>query len=349
MSDALGFKYLVLQHFFNDMQRSELDNYSAERYSYDGVDRSGVFDIPKHTIYLDWFINNYEAVYKTYQAWADERSRELYLNLLRYRLAGHLHVRIDAGVQRLVDKKREFEAAFSGTPSSLRSAGMFGGLWHYDQVWEGARFTVDTVENGMVSALIYRQYFFERDGVVIAPAPGDHMIEGGAFTGEKSIVFSRCVGPQGRVYSFDPVADHLEICRHNLASAEFANVALFGYGLSDRALEAPPISLGTYSPGFRVFDTPAPLCRIDDLVMQKKIERIDFIAMDVEGSEVPALRGALSSLHAFRPKLAISLYHKPDDFFEVCEFLKALDLGYVFYLDHYAPYDEETVLYAHVP
>lgn len=47
-----------------------------------------------------------------------------------------------------------------------------------------------------------------------------------------------------------------------------------------------------------------------------------------------------------QPKLAISLYHKIGDFFEIPLFLKEHFPFYKFYLDHYTIFGEETVRYA---
>jgi hypothetical protein len=51
-------------------------------------------------------------------------------------------------------------------------------------------------------------------------------------------------------------------------------------------------------------------------------------------------------LKRFKPKLAIALYHKPEDFWTIPDFLQSLDLGYRFYLGHYTIFEYETVLYA---
>jgi hypothetical protein len=85
---------------------------------------------------------------------------------------------------------------------------------------------------------------------------------------------------------------------------------------------------------------------IDDLVAQGGIPRVDFIKMDIEGFELRALRGACRTLHTYKPRLAISLYHSPSDFVTIPGFLKDLGLGYRLYLDHHTIHSEETVLYA---
>jgi hypothetical protein len=85
------------------------------------------------------------------------------------------------------------------------------------------------------------------------------------------------------------------------------------------------------------------------LVSEGAMGRIDFIKMDIEGSELSALQGAESALRRWRPKLAISLYHRPEDFFSIPLWLDSLGAGYEFFLDHYSIHHEETVLYARVP
>lgn len=56
-----------------------------------------------------------------------------------------------------------------------------------------------------------------------------------------------------------------------------------------------------------------PLTTIDKLVSELNLDRVDFIKMDVEGAERNALAGARNTLRRFRPRMAISGYHRPDD------------------------------------
>ena len=89
-----------------------------------------------------------------------------------------------------------------------------------------------------------------------------------------------------------------------------------------------------------------PIVSIDDFVEGQGAKKIDFIKMDVEGFELNALRGAARTMEKHRPKLAISLYHKPQDFFEIPIYLKDVFPFYRLYLEHYTIFGEETVLYA---
>jgi FkbM family methyltransferase len=52
-----------------------------------------------------------------------------------------------------------------------------------------------------------------------------------------------------------------------------------------------------------------PLTTIDRIVAELKLERVDFIKMDIEGSEKNALTGAAGTLRRFKPRMAIAAYH----------------------------------------
>lgn len=71
-----------------------------------------------------------------------------------------------------------------------------------------------------------------------------------------------------------------------------------------------------------------------------------FIKMDVEGSEYQALVGAKNTIRRSHPRLAICVYHKLEDIWEIPLLIQSIDPDYVFYLRHYSFADNETVLYA---
>jgi FkbM family methyltransferase len=56
-----------------------------------------------------------------------------------------------------------------------------------------------------------------------------------------------------------------------------------------------------------------PLTTIDKLVAELKLERVDFIKMDIEGAEQRALMGAQQTLAQYHPRLALAAYHDPTD------------------------------------
>jgi len=51
-------------------------------------------------------------------------------------------------------------------------------------------------------------------------------------------------------------------------------------------------------------------------------------------------------LRKFQPRLAITVYHRLRDFWEIPQYHRSLGLGYRFYLRHFTTHAEETVLFA---
>lgn len=82
---------------------------------------------------------------------------------------------------------------------------------------------------------------------------------------------------------------------------------------------------------------------IDEILMGKQVT---FIKLDVEGSEMAALEGASESIRRWKPKLAVSVYHKPEDLWTLASYIIELNPNYNLYLRHYTTCNYETVLYA---
>ena len=75
-------------------------------------------------------------------------------------------------------------------------------------------------------------------------------------------------------------------------------------------------------------------------------EKVTFIKMDIEGAEMEALKGCQNTIKKYRPKLAISVYHKKEDIIEIPMYIMNLVPDYHYYLRHYSSNHAETVLYA---
>lgn len=85
------------------------------------------------------------------------------------------------------------------------------------------------------------------------------------------------------------------------------------------------------------------VARLDDYLAGG---RASFIKADVEGMEMPLLRGAAETIRRHRPKLAICVYHYPTDIPVITTYLQSLVPDYRFALRHHSPQLMETVLYA---
>ena len=71
-----------------------------------------------------------------------------------------------------------------------------------------------------------------------------------------------------------------------------------------------------------------------------------IIKMDIEGEEYDALLGARQIITKHRPRLAICLYHKVEDFVRIAELLYSLQPDYKFHVKHQSTGRTDTILFA---
>jgi FkbM family methyltransferase len=83
--------------------------------------------------------------------------------------------------------------------------------------------------------------------------------------------------------------------------------------------------------------------KIDDVIPEAT-----FIKMDIEGVEVEAIRGAAELIKKCKPRMAISIYHKPTDVLAVPAEILKINPEYKFIIRHYSTWEYETVLYAYI-
>ena len=83
---------------------------------------------------------------------------------------------------------------------------------------------------------------------------------------------------------------------------------------------------------------------LDDLL---KKTPINYVKMDIEGSELDALKGGEKIIKRDLPHLAISIYHKPSDLWEIGLYLFSIHGNkYKYYIRNYGHQTFDTVLYA---
>ena len=75
------------------------------------------------------------------------------------------------------------------------------------------------------------------------------------------------------------------------------------------------------------------------------IERVDFIKLDVEHFDLGVLQGAAETIRTQRPRLAISIYHRPDDLATIPAFVDSLGVAYRWYLQCSTMTDIDTVAF----
>jgi FkbM family methyltransferase len=293
------------------MHNFEQDNFDAARYR--NVPANAFF-ADRHAAYFAFFLKNIEHFFRSRQLLKDETSRALY-ELILFRVLGHLHVRLPFNT---AENRAHLATAASWRVEDTEDAGAFGPLSIFLVPGDGHDIRVKGWNENVTWTFLYLRYFFERGGVAIKPEPGDHVIDAGGCFGDTALGFADAVGKSGHVYVFDPLPKHCAIMRQQLAMNPLLapRISIFPLGLADLVNDVAPLpDNDLIDPGARIVATEMPTITIDEIVARNNVPRVNFIKMDIEGSELGALRGAESTLRSWRPKLAISLYHRPEDFF----------------------------------
>jgi len=207
---------------------------------------------------------------------------------------------------------------------------------------------------GVVIDFMQEQYRCQSPDGPIECSLGDYVIDAGGCWGDTALYFAHKSGPSGKVYSFEFLEDNLRIFHRNLSLNECLakNIQIIQNPVWSKSGE--DVAIAANGPGTHISHGGASdknllkfkTLSIDDLVNSGSIEKADFIKMDIEGAELNALKGAEETIRRFKPKLAITVYHSLNDFWEIPEWLESLGLGYKFYLRHFTIHAEETVLFA---
>jgi FkbM family methyltransferase len=149
----------------------------------------------------------------------------------------------------------------------------------------------ETMETGFVKRLL---------------GPSMMAIDIGAHHGLYTLLLSKCVGPKGRVMAFEPSPRECERLKKHLRWNRCSNVELVPCALGDERGEADLFLVEGSQDWCNSLRPPAvdqptetvrvSVRRLDDVLAEREIAKVDFIKLDVEGAELPVLHGAMRLL-----------------------------------------------------
>ena len=166
-------------------------------------------------------------------------------------------------------------------------------------------------------------------------------VDAGGFTGDTSLEFIKNYPDYAEIYLFEPEKHFLKKAEENLKN--FKNIFFIEKGLSDKKSTVRFSSKGLASCIDKDGETEIETDLLDNFISRS--QQINFIKMDIEGEESAAIRGAVETIKKNRPALAVCVYHKPDDFWQIPEQILAINSGYRIYMRHYSEVSDETVMY----
>jgi FkbM family methyltransferase len=143
--------------------------------------------------------------------------------------------------------------------------------------------------------------------------PGDIVIDAGGYEGTFSIYAAKVVGETGRVIVFEPDTGNCRKLEANIKLNGLTNVIVVNKALwsEDKTLKFN----NKHTAGASFFFNASPYAvemsavSIDNELERLGIGKVDFIKMDIEGSEIRAIEGAKKVLMNNAVNLAVASYH----------------------------------------
>ncbi|HWG09695.1 MAG TPA: FkbM family methyltransferase [Solirubrobacteraceae bacterium] len=152
--------------------------------------------------------------------------------------------------------------------------------------------------------------------------PGQTVYDVGANIGFFTILCSRLVGPQGRVYAFEPIPQNLATLRHNVTLNALSNVTIVDKALSS-ATGTAEMFVSPWSAfhslnveGATKQDNHGPetgeitvqTVTLDEFVGGEGVRAPDLVKIDVEGAELIVVDGMRETLRSVKPLLLCELH-----------------------------------------
>jgi FkbM family methyltransferase len=283
-----------------------------------------------------------------------DEDKKLLLQVLAYRVLGYRKVKLPLNTPIFWDRIRSLEKLVDNADSIETH---FLDIVLHKMNLSAINYPIEFYFSaaGVLTDFIIKQYEYNRSPTLIKAEEGDVVIDGGGCWGDTALYFANEVGAKGRVFSFEFIPRNIMIFERNVSLNKNLKDHIH---LVERALwknSSTRMYFKDHGPGSNVsienFDGADGECytiSIDDMVKQEKLDKVDFIKLDIEGSEMDALIGAKETILKFKPKLAIALYHNVEDFEKIPTLIMGMVPEYEFYFSHCSINIEESILFAKV-
>ena len=185
--------------------------------------------------------------------------------------------------------------------------------------------------------------YFDKD--IFTSSEDEIFIDGGSYGAETSMDFIKWCPTYKKIYAFEPDLRNYNRCRSVIDKNRIRDIELYRAGLWSNNGILNFTHFGDNGTGSFIESQGEQ--SVDVLSIDEVLEGnpVTFIKLDIEGAELEALQGAKASICKYRPKMAICIYHKQQDIFEIPLYIKSLVNEYHFAIRHYSTYLYDTVLY----
>lgn len=191
------------------------------------------------------------------------------------------------------------------------------------------------------------QYF---ESNIVKLTDQEVLLDVGAYKGSSIVEFARRTdGRYEAIIAVEPDKETFSILKdaingHRIRKTELCNTAVWdktGTLKFEGGCEGSScISASAAAP---VATSDVTIDTIDNLLHGR---RVTYITMDIEGAERMAILGARQSIVKWVPRMAISVYHRREDLFDLLLLIRSIAPQYQFFMRHYTDNQTETILYA---
>lgn len=171
-------------------------------------------------------------------------------------------------------------------------------------------------------------------------------VDVGAYDCKNTLSFIKwCKNNYSKIIAIEPDKKNFLNCQNEIIQKNIKDIELLNLGLWDKKETLKFNSNSSIISN--ISNEGEIILQVDALDnIAKNDLQVTFIKMDIEGAELNALIGSRNTIVKNKPILAISIYHKKKDIFEIINYILSLNLNYKFYLRHYSLGKSETILYA---
>ena len=191
----------------------------------------------------------------------------------------------------------------------------------------------------------YFPHYFDLD--IIPICKNEVFVDLGAYTGDTIEEFINTYGDESykKIYAYEITDDSMHALKENLYS--YPRIIYTKKAVMDFVGNGSIIAHEISTSSNQVLNEEEGDLLITTLDEDIK-EKITILKMDIEGSEIHALKGSEKHLIEDHPTLIISIYHGYDDFLRIWKYINSLEIHYKYYLRYYGGpiFPTEIVLYA---
>jgi len=177
--------------------------------------------------------------------------------------------------------------------------------------------------------------------------PGDVVVDCGASEGLWAL---SVVGKVRKIYLIEPQAAFIRVLKKTFAevlASGTADILYCAVGSHDGTCSIVSGSdadlMSTVVPSS---NGSIPLQRLDTLFPE---QHVDFIKADIEGAEMELVQGGTELIRRCRPKIALTVYHAPNDWRALCAYVQGIDASYRWRLTGMTAWGKPLMLHLWVP